>query len=76
MEERNWLGDLVISKIRDEEKLPEELMDGLVCPIYKKGDKLDCCNFRGITLINAAYKVLSQVLYRRLSPLVKDFMGR
>ena len=57
----------VISRIWDEEKLPEEWMDGVVCPTYKKGDKLDCCNFRGITLINAAYKVLSQVLCRRLS---------
>ena len=65
----------MISKIWEEEKLPEELMDGVVCPIYKKGDKLDCCNFRGITLINAAYKVLSQVFCRRLSPLVNGFVG-
>lgn len=61
----------VISKIWDEEKLPEKWMDGVVCPIFKKGDKLGCGNYRGITLINAAYKVLSQILCRRLSPLVK-----
>ena len=65
----------MISKIWDEEKLPEEWMDGVVCPIYKKGDRLNCCNFRGLTLINAAYKVLSQVLCRRLSPLVTGFVG-
>ena len=65
----------VITKIWEEEKLPEEWMDGVVCPIYKKGDKLDCCNYRGITLINAAYKILSQILCRRLSPLAKSFVG-
>ena len=36
MEERNWLRGLywVFSKIWDEKKLPEEWMDGVVCPIY------------------------------------------
>ena len=50
-------------------------MDGVVCPIYKKGDKLDCSNYRGITLINAAYKILSQILCRLLSPHAKRFVG-
>ena len=60
----DWGLHWVISEIWDEKKLPEEWMDGVVCPINKKGDKLDCCNFCGITLINAAYKVLSEVLCR------------
>ena len=33
-------------------------------------------NYRGITLINAAYKVLSQILCRRLSPIAKRFVGQ
>ncbi|XP_038117936.1 uncharacterized protein LOC119769465 [Culex quinquefasciatus] len=37
----------VISKIWEVEKLPEEWMDGVVCSIYKKADKLDCGNYRG-----------------------------
>ena len=49
-------------------------MDGVVCPIYKKGDKLDCSNYRGITLINA-YKILSQILCRLLSPHAQRFVG-
>ncbi|EDS40196.1 conserved hypothetical protein [Culex quinquefasciatus] len=39
-------------------------MDGVVCPIFKKDYKLDY----GITLINAAYKILSQILCRLLTP--------
>jgi len=66
----------VITKIWDEEKLPQEWLEGVICPIYKKGDKLDCCNYRAITLLIAAYKVLSQILFRRLSPLVREFVGK
>ena len=66
----------VIGKIWDEETLPEEWMEGIVCPIYKKGDKLDCGNYRAITLLSAAYKVLSQLLCRRLTPIAKDFVGQ
>lgn len=51
-------------------------MEGVVCPIYKKGDKLDCANYRAITILSAAYKVLSQILCRRLSPIAREFVGQ
>jgi sorting nexin-29 len=66
----------VIAKIWEEEVVPEEGMEGIVCPIYKKGDQLDSCNYRTITLLSAAYKVLSQILCRRLSPFAREFVGQ
>ena len=66
---------IIITKIWEREELPQAWMEGIVCPIYKKGDKLDCGNYRAITILNTAYKVLSQLLYRRLAPLTRDFVG-
>ena len=64
-----------ICRIWEGEELPQEWMEGVVWPIYKKGDKLECSNYRPITVLNTAYKILSQLLFRRLSPLAKDFVG-
>ncbi|XP_065080620.1 uncharacterized protein LOC135703351 [Ochlerotatus camptorhynchus] len=58
----------MIVRIWETEQLPEEWKEGVICPIHKKGDHLECENFRAITILNAAYKVI-------LTRLDKDIIG-
>jgi hypothetical protein len=48
--------------------LPRSWTEGVLCPVYKKGDKLECKNYRGICLLNVTYKVFAKILYDRLLP--------
>jgi hypothetical protein len=58
----------VIQQVWTGETLPRSWTEGLLCPVYKKGDKLDCKNYRRICLLNVTYKVFAKILYDRLLP--------
>ena len=44
-------------------------------PIHKKGDKKDCNNYRGVTLLPTTYKILSSILLSRLTPHAEEIIG-
>ena len=52
---------LIIS-IWNKEELPEEWKESIIVPIYKKSDKTDCSNYRGISFVPTMYKILSNIL--------------
>ena len=65
----------LITSIWKKEKLPEEWKELNILPIHKKGDKTDCNNYRGITLLPTTYKILSNILLSRLIPYAKEIIG-
>jgi len=65
----------LITSISKEEKLPEEWKESIIITIHKKGDKTDCSNYRGISLLPTTYKILSNILLSRLIPFAKEIIG-
>lgn len=54
-------------------KLPLDLRDSIIITMYKnQGGKSDCSNYRGITLLSIARKILARVLLNRLIPSIAE----
>jgi hypothetical protein len=58
--------------IWSKEELPHQWKESTVIPIHKKGDKTDCSNYQGISLLSTSYKILSNILLSRLIPYTDD----
>ena len=65
----------LIVPIWNKEELPEEGKESIIVPIHKKGDKTDCNNYRGISLLPTTYKILSNILLSRLTLYVEEIIG-
>ena len=46
-----------------------------MCPVFKKGDKTECSNYRGISLMSHAFKVYERILEKRLRGHVEPKLG-
>lgn len=62
----------LILKIWESRRVPQDFKDGIIIPVHKKGSKYDCDNYRGITLLSIAGKVLTIIIRSRLEPLYES----
>jgi hypothetical protein len=65
----------LICSLWNNENLVQQWKESIIIPIDKKGDKTDCNNYRGISLVSTAYKILSSILLARLTPYVNEIIG-
>jgi hypothetical protein len=65
----------LINSVWNKEELPDQWKESIIVPIHKKGDKTDCNNYRGISLLSTSYKILSNILFSRLVPYIDEITG-
>jgi hypothetical protein len=66
---------LCIHSVENKEKLPQQLKKSVIVPICKKGNKIVCNNYQGISVISTASKILFNILLARLIPHVSEIIG-
>jgi hypothetical protein len=58
----------VFLELLDQWKVP------IIVQIHREGDKTDCNNYCGISLLSISYKTLSNILLSWLSPYIDDII--
>jgi hypothetical protein len=65
----------LIKLIWNKEELPYQWKESTVVPIHKRGDKTDCSNYQGTSLLSTSYKKFSNILLSRLTPYADEITG-
>jgi sorting nexin-29 len=64
----------LMNSIGNEEALPEQWKESIILPVHRKGDKINCSNYRGMSLLCTSYKMLSNIL-SMLRPYIDEIIG-
>ena len=62
----------LIEQIWAKEAVPQDFKDANIIKLYKKGKRSVCDNYRGISLLSIAGKILSRVILNRLNDCLVD----
>ena len=65
---------LLILKIWETKTLPSDFRDANIITFFKKGDRENCNNYRGISLLSIASKIFARILLDRLLILAEDVL--
>jgi hypothetical protein len=60
----------LINSVRNKEELPDQWKESIILLVHKKGDKTDCNNYRGISLLSTSYNILLNNFLSRLNPYI------
>lgn len=64
--------NVLFNKVLDTGIIPEEWSAGIIVPIFKKGNRKEPSNYRGITLLSCVGKLFTSLLNNRLSKFLED----
>jgi sorting nexin-29 len=65
----------LITIIWENEEMPADWQTAVICPIYKKANKLQCENYRGISLLNVKYKLFTNIVTQHLETYTEETIG-
>jgi len=63
-------------KMYDTGEWPEDFMKVIMIPLQKKQSATDCADYRTISLISHASKILLKILTKRIESKAKDYIGK
>src|ERR1700733_9719774 len=58
------------------EQLPSEWKRSVIIPIYKKKDRLECTNYRGISLTCHSSKVFASIILQRIKTRTEEILSK
>jgi hypothetical protein len=65
----------LINSIWNKEKLPDQWKESIIVQIHKKGDKTDCNNYRGISLLPTLYDISWNTIFSKLNSYIDEIIG-
>ena len=64
-----------LNNVYNNQKIPHDWRNAVVIPLYKKGDKRNPENYRGISILNTCYKIYAKILNFKLQWFSEKFIS-